>query len=626
MFMASVDAQQAGNGARIHVTTTGLHLTTRQLLTIMGGVMLGLLLAALDQTVVGPAMYKIVRDLHGLEHYTWVTTAYLLTSTVSVPIVGKLGDLYGRKWLYVGGMAVFIAGSALSGLSNGLGAFSIFGNDISGLTTGMAQLILFRALQGVGAGMLTANAFAIIGDLLPPAERGRWQGLFGGVWGLSSVIGPTIGGFITDNIGWRWVFYVNVPIGIAALIVVTLTFPRLAPARRGGRSIDWLGAGALALAVTPLLLALSLGGSSDFPWDSPKTIGMFAFSGVMILVFLLIESKAKEPILPLDLFKNPIFSLSMVTVFIVGMGMFGALINIPLFIQGVQGGSATNSGNSVTPMMFAMIVVSIASGQVLSRTGRYRVLGVAGMAAMTLGIFLLSRMQVDTPLWQTIVFMVIMGLGLGVAMPIYNLIVQNAFPVQRLGVVTSATQFFRSMGGTVGLAVLGTILNNRFSSEYSSQVATSLAPLKANPQLAPLVNNPQFSGNISNLSPQALLAPDTVAALQARLASFHLPAPLINQILAAIQEPIKPALTSAITATFFIATLIVAAGLIATALIPEIPLRRSNAGAGVLAEGAGEAVGAELAADAASSAGAEPALTAGSEDEEGEPAGVRVRP
>jgi EmrB/QacA subfamily drug resistance transporter len=577
-------------GGKTVTTATGARISQGQLIIIMVGVMLGVLLSALDQTVVGPALFKIVKDLQGLEHYSWVTTAYLLTSTITVPIVGKLSDLYGRKWFFVSGMIIFLIGSALSGQATGADQFSLLGVSVSGLTVGMAQLILFRAVQGIGGGMLMANAFAIIGDLVAPAERGRWQGLFGAVWGLSSVIGPTVGGYITDNIGWRWVFYVNLPVGLVALAVVIFTFPRLVNTSHTSRSIDWLGAVTLVGALTPLLIALSLGGSKDFPWDSTKTIGLFAVGGVLLVAFVLAEWRAKQPLLPLDLFKNRIFTLSMVTVFLVGVGMFGAIINLPLFIQGVQGDSATSSGNTITPMMLSMVVVSAISGQLLSRTGRYRILGVVGMAAVSTGLFLLSRMTVDTPRLETVGFMVIMGLGLGVAMPLYTVIVQNAFPVQRLGVVTSATTFFRSVGGTVGVAVLGGIVSNRFSSEYTANL---------DPQLK---NNPQFGAFLNNLSPQALVSPDTINAIKQQLLGGGIPGQVVNQILTQIQAPIKPALSASITEAFLIGAIIAAVAIFATALIPEIPLRRSSAGATMTMEGAGELLAEE------SPAALEPAL------------------
>lgn len=563
-------------GADVFVTTSGVHISKRQLYTIMGGVMLGVLLSALDQTVVGPALFKIVKDLQGLEHYAWVTTAYLLTSTVTVPIVGKLSDLYGRKWFFVAGMVVFLIGSVLSGQASGTEPFSIGGFSVSGLTTGMAELILFRALQGVGGGMMMANAFAIIGDLVAPAERGRWQGLFGAVFGLASVIGPTVGGYITDNIGWQWVFYVNLPVGLVALAVVIFTFPRLHNNAHAKRSIDWLGAFTLVGAVTPLLLGLSLGGSKDFPWDSRKTISLFAVSGVMLVLFILAEWRAKEPMLPLDLFKSRTFTLSMVTVFLVGVGMFGAIINIPLFIQGVQGDSATSSGNAITPMMLSMIVVSVASGQILSRTGKYRVMGILGITSIAAGLYLLSRMTVDTPRLQTVAFMMVMGLGLGVAMPLYTVIVQNVFPIQRMGVVTSATTFFRSIGGTVGVAVLGTVVNNRFRDEYTAHLSPSLK------------SSPQFTSLLSNLSPQALVSPETITAIQHQMQATGLPAPMVAAIVDAIQAPIKAALATSITEAFLIGAAILVVAIFATAFIPEIPLRKAVARQGMAMEGAGE--------------------------------------
>jgi EmrB/QacA subfamily drug resistance transporter len=582
------DLDTTGRGAsdeKTHVTASGVRISRGQLLLIMAGVMLGLLLSALDQTIVGPALFKIVKDLQGLEHYSWVTTGYLLTSTIVIPIVGKLSDIYGRKWFFVAGMIVFVLGSVLSGQASGLDQFSAFGVSVSGLTTGMAQLIAFRALQGIGGGMITANAFTVIADLVAPAERGRWQGLFGAVFGLASVVGPTVGGYITDNIGWRWVFYVNVPIGILAVAVVIFTFPHLQAHHESKRHIDWFGAATLVGSVTPILVALSLGGSKDFPWNGTNTLTLFAVGGVFLVAFIVAELVAKEPILPLDLFKNRIFMLSMITMALVGIGMFGAIINLPLFIQGVQGASATTSGNAITPMMFSLIIVSIVSGQILSRTGRYRVLGIVGTLALAGGMFLLSTMAVDTPTWQTVGYMLVIGLGLGIAMPIYTVIVQNAMPVERLGVVTAATTFFRTIGGTIGIAVLGGVVNNRFSSEYMSQLPDSLK------------NSPQFGAFFSNLSPQALVSPDTIAAIGQQLQAAGLPAAQISAFLTAIQAPIKPALAAAVTQAFLFGAIIVGVAVLATALIPEIPLRRSNVRAAAV-EGAEFAVGVDESAEA----------------------------
>jgi EmrB/QacA subfamily drug resistance transporter len=549
--------------------------------------MLGLLLAAMDQTVVGPAMFRIIRDLKGLEHYAWVTTAYLLTSTLTVPIAGKLGDLFGRKWFFVGGMVLFVVASMLCGLAGGIQEFSFLGITVPGLTQGMAELIFFRAVQGIGGGLLLANAFAIVGDVVAPAERGRWQGLFGAVFGVAAVIGPTIGGFITDNIGWQWVFFVNVPIGLVAIPMVILTMPNIVQARSGSRSIDWLGVFTLVGAVTPFLLALSLGGTKDFPWDSAGIIGMFVLSVVFLGLFLWREAKAAEPIIPLDLFKSRIFSLSIITVTLVGFGMFGAIINLPLFIQGVQGQSATNSGNAILPLMFGSIVFSIISGQIVSRTGKYRILAIVGQIIIAFGMFLLSTMAIDIPTWKTALYMVVMGIGLGIAQPLYTLIVQNAFPPTRMGVVTSATTFFRSIGGTVGVALFGTIVNNRFVSEYQAMLP---------PQLK---SSPQFGAFLANISPQALISPDTITAIQTQLQSLKLSAAQIQQTIAAITAPIKPALAAATTEAFLIGSIILAISVVFVAFIPEIALRRSTARAAANAEnraieGAPEALSPDL--------------------------------
>jgi EmrB/QacA subfamily drug resistance transporter len=582
-----------GNGGdktdKTHVTSSGAQISRAQLVLIMLGVILGLLLSSLDQTIVGPALFKIVKDLQGLEHYSWVTTGYLLTSTITIPIVGKLSDIYGRKWFFVAGMVVFLVGSALSGQASGLDTFSVLGVSVSGLTTGMAQLIGFRALQGIGGGMITATAFTVIADLFPPAERGRWQGLFGAVFGLASVVGPTVGGYLTDNVGWRWVFYVNLPIGIVAVAVVAFTFPHLTTASKVKRSVDWLGAATLIGAVTPILVALSLGGSKDFPWDGQNTIMLFAVGGTFLIAFIVVELLVKEPILPLDLFKNRIFALSVVTMALVGIGMFGAIINLPLFIQGVQGASATTSGNTITPMMLSLIVVSAGSGQILSRTGRYRILGIVGTLLLTGGLFLLSTMTVDTTTWQTVGYMVIIGAGLGVAMPIYTVIVQNALPVERLGVVTAATTFFRSIGGTIGIAVLGGVVNNRFSSEYTSRLPDALK------------NDPQFGAILGNLSPQALVSPDTITAIGQQLQAAGVPLAQVQAILTALQAPIKPALAAALTEAFLIGAIIVAVAVVTTALIPEIPLRRSNVRAAAV-EGGEFAVGVDESPEALSPA------------------------
>lgn len=535
-----------------------------QILAVMASVLLGILLAALDQTIVGPALPKIIGDLQGFDHYSWVITIYLLTSTISVPIIGKLSDMYGRKWFYAAGIVIFVVGSALSGIS-----------------ADMLQLILFRGFQGIGAGILFGCAFAIIADVIPPAERGKWQGVFGSVFGLASVIGPTIGGFLTDNLSWRWVFYVNVPIGVIALAVLLVSFPA-EDKKHVQKSIDWLGAGALILALTPLLMALSFGGS-EWAWGSWQVIGSFVVSVIFLGLFLFIESRVQEPIIPLDIFKNDIMTVSTITVFMTGVGMFGAVIFIPLFIQAIQGDSATNSGNTVTPMTFAIIVSSVITGQLVSRLGKYRIIGIVGMALVTLGMTLLASMNIDTPRWTTIVYMIIMGLGMGVAFPLYTLVVQNTFPIQRVGVVTAAVQFFRSIGGTVGTAVLGTLVNNKFHENFPVELQKQVNLLP--PDVAGQIPVTQLAAGLSNANPQSLLSTGAADALKAQLGQAGVPNEALGTVVDLIFKSMKPALFGGIQLAFIIGAILLAVGLVSTIFLREIPLRKGFAPTSGMSEG-----------------------------------------
>lgn len=589
-------------GEQVAMEDTTPRLPRRQLAAIMFSVLLGILLTALDQTVVGPAMPKIIGDLNGFEAYSWVFTVYLLTSTITVPIFGKLSDMYGRKWLYIGGIIIFLAGSVLSGLSGD-----------------MTQLIIYRGIQGLGGGIMMANAFAIIADLIPPAERGKWQGLFGAVFGLSSVIGPTVGGFLTDNLNWRWVFYVNLPVGAIALAALLVLFPNDRQVHAVRKAIDWLGAGALVAGLTPLLLALSLAGTNtrvdlpgfglitDWSWSSPGVLTLLALSALFLIAFVFVESKAKEPIIPLDLFRHNIFTVSVITVFLTGVGMFGAILYIPLFIQAIQGDSATNSGNSVTPMTLAIVLSSIVTGQIISRTGKYRVIGIIGMALVTLGAVLLYTMNMGTDRLVTIAYMVVMGLGLGIAFPLYTLVVQNAFPIQRVGVVTAAVTFFRSIGGTVGVAVLGSVVNNQFHSKFPAEFTTKYSefvqqnvPPAAQGQVP---NASTFLAGLSNLNPQVLTSTEGIAQMKAQMIAQGLPAAFADQLMAVIMTAMKPALFSGIQEAFFIASIMLGLGLVATLFLKEIRLRKSNAGGSMasIAEGGAEAVAEERGKEMAAS-------------------------
>ncbi|MGN6810524.1 MAG: MDR family MFS transporter, partial [Thermomicrobiales bacterium] len=393
-------------------------LDRRALVLTIIGLQLTLLLAALDNTIVGTAMPKIIAQLSGFDRYAWVTTAYLLTSTTAVPIFGKLSDMYGRKWFFLGGAALFVTASALCGAAG----------DIPGLPgDGMTQLIVFRAIQGLASGIITGLTFTIVGDLFPPAERGKYQGLFSGVWGLASVFGPTLGGWITDNLSWRWCFYVNLPVGIAAMLVLYFSFPDIRPAAIR-RQIDWSGVGTLIGCLVPLLLALTW--VTDYGWTSTRVVSLLAVAVIMLGAFLLAESRAAEPILPLSLFRSRLVVVSSISLFLTGMGMFGSILFIPLFMQAVIGVSATRSGSLLTPMMLMLTFASILSGQLISRLGRYKILSFVGLGIMAGGLLMMAGMGIDTTQWVVIRNMLIVGLGLGLVMPLYTLIVQNAVPQQ----------------------------------------------------------------------------------------------------------------------------------------------------------------------------------------------------
>ncbi len=522
---------------------TGFHdLSKRQVRLTMLGLILAMLLGALDQTIVGTALPKIVAELNGFQYYSWVVTAYMVAATTMVPIFGKLSDLYGRKWIYMGGIVVFLVASWLAGASQT-----------------MWELIAFRGMQGLGAGIMQAIAFAIVGDLFPPARRGRVQGLFGSVFGLASIIGPTIGGYITDNLNWRWVFYVNIPVGALALTAIFLFFPYFKP-EGVRRSIDYWGALAMVLCVVPLLVALSMAGN-QYEWGSPQIIGMLAFAAVMAVVLVWQELRASEAIISPSLFRNTIFSVSVITTFLTSVGMFGAIIYIPLFVQAVIGQSATSSGTILIPMMLGMVFASIASGQLISRTGHYKVFGIVGIAIMTAGMYLLSRMNATTQNVEVVRNMVVMGLGLGATMPVFTLAVQNAVPYRIMGAATSSLQFFRSIGGTLGVAVTGSILSHEFQSSFKSEMPSQLRQAIPPDRLSALKN------------PQALLDPQAQDKLQHLFGQLG---PQGEALLHQFLHLVRTSLASAISDVFFLATIAVGVALVTSLFLREVPLRKSN--------------------------------------------------
>ncbi|MEU5527711.1 MDR family MFS transporter [Micromonospora chersina] len=477
-------------------------LHARQIRLLMLGLMTGMLLAALDQTIVGTALPTIVGELGGINHYSWVVTAYLLASTASTPLYGKMADLYGRRPVFLFSIGTFLLGSLLAGLSQN-----------------MTQLIVTRGVQGLGAGGLLTLAFTIISDVVPPRERGRYQGLFGAVFGISSVAGPLVGGYFAET-NWRWIFYINVPLAILA-IVVCYHVMRLVPFQRREHSVDWVGAGLLVAGVSCLLLALSWGGN-EYAWGSGVIIGLFVAGAVLGVLFVLQEARVKEPILPLRLFRSPTFALANTAGFVLGLVMFGSIIFIPLYLQIVKGASPTRSGLLMLPMMAGIIFTSIITGRAMSRIGRYKWFPVAGAAVLVAGMLLFRQLQVATSLWVAFGFMVVIGVGLGLCMQSLILGVQNSVDPSDLGAGTSSATFFRSLGGSFGVAILGAVLSSRLTSELAGRLPAAIAQLPPDQRAAVAASG---GANISINDPATILAlPGPVrGAIQASFVeSLHL--------------------------------------------------------------------------------------------------------
>jgi EmrB/QacA subfamily drug resistance transporter len=435
--------------ARLARQPEGYQFTIGRILAIYSGLMVALLLAALDQTIVATALPKVVSDLGGIGQYSWVFTAYMLGSTVTVPLYGKLGDVHGRKPLFIIAIVIFIGGSALCGAAQN-----------------MWQLVVFRAIQGIGAGGLFPLTLAMVGMIVPPRDRGRYQGLIGSVFAAASIIGPLIGGFIVDNASWRWIFYVNLPVGGVALIVILVTMPRRRYKQE--HSIDWLGAAVLAAGTSALLLGLVWGGR-QYPWGSPEVIGALAASVILLALFALIERRVVEPIIPFELLRNATVAASVACMALVGFAMFGTISYVPLFVQGVIGTSATSSGVVLTPLMLGAVTTSFISGQIVSRTGRYRPNTLVGPLVLGLGTLLLWQMDVDTTNGEAARNMVIAGIGLGMMMQIFVLSVQNSVPRRAMGTATALTQFSRSIGATLGVTIMGVIINQGLPSGIQSE-------------------------------------------------------------------------------------------------------------------------------------------------------------
>jgi EmrB/QacA subfamily drug resistance transporter len=487
-------------------------LGKRRTLIVFAGLLLGMLLAALNQTIVATALPDIVADLGGFEHYSWVFSAYMLTSTITVPLYGKLSDVYGRRPFFLLAIVLFMAGAV-----------------VSGLAPTMTVLILGRALQGLGAGGLIPLAMAVIGDLIAPRERGKWQGLTGAVFGVASVVGPATGGWISDNASWRWAFFVSLPFGLLALVVVQKGFT-MEPTHRE-HSIDYTGAALLTAGLSAGLLATVWGGT-QYPWASPEIVGLFAVSALVLAVFVAWEHRAREPILPLDLFRNRTFAASQVALFFIGAAMFGTILYVPLFVQGVLGESATSSGAILTPLMLALIGASVAAGQLVSRTGRYKVVLLTSPVVLAIGFWLLSQLDVHSTLHETTRDMIVVGLGLGLGTSTFVLVVQNSVPRSVMGVATASTQFFRTIGATIGVTVMGAMLTSNLHHELSDRLTSA--------QLADVGGAASPGSRVAGGA--ASLPPAVAAALRSALGAAIQPVFAIG----------VPLMALALAATFFV--------------------------------------------------------------------------
>ena len=548
---------ESRSGAPSLAEDPALGLSQREKMEILFAVMLGLFLGALDQTIVGPALPTIVTQLLGNDYYVWVVTIYLLTSTISVPFWGKLSDIYGRKPIFLLGIAIFLAGSALSGLSQNMG-----------------MLIAFRGLQGIGAGSLFPVALAVIGDLFTPAERGKYQGLFGAVFGIAFIVGPLVGGFLTENISWHWIFYVNVPIGLVSLYVISRLLPTVKKAG-ATRNFDILGGVLFTVAIGVLLVGLTNKGLTNAvthqpnDWSDASVGGLIVAGLIGIVLFAWAEFRAKEPIIPPALFRIRTFSTSMISTFFAAFAFFGMIVFLPRWFQVVHGFSPTTSGLAILPLMLGLIISSIGSGLIVARTGKYKWMTVGAIIVMAIATALMTQLTADTPLAIVWVWVFIAGLGVGPTFSVFTIIVQNAVPFSMLGVGTSNLTFFRQIGGTVSLAFVGTIFGTAFQQQLFPQLATAGVPASVVGGIGQAAASGQLDFN--QLTSVGNLGPVILASLQEPLKS--LTAPFIDNIVAGIHS----AFSLAIAQTFYIAVAAAIVAAITAALMEEKALRTSVA-------------------------------------------------
>ncbi|MCR8962703.1 MDR family MFS transporter [Brevibacillus halotolerans] len=516
-------------------------LDYRRKVTVMLAIMAALLFASINQTIVGTALPKIIAKLGGMDYYSWVFTIYMLTSSIATILVGKLSDMYGRKPFILIGLGVFVVGAFLCGTSR-----TIF------------ELILYRGIQGAGAGVIMSTAFTSIADLFAPRERGRWQGLMSSVFGLASVFGPVLGGYIVDNADWHWVFWVFLPFGIIAIGMIYWLFPRAV--HREKQTVDYWGSLLITTTMVPFLLAFSWAGTK-YEWTSLTIFGLFAFTLVSFLLFIYVEKQARNPVIPLHLFRNDIFTISNVIGFIVGAGMYASIMYMPFFIQGVLGYSATHSSYLTMPMTLSLVVGSAVCGQLMTKTGTYKKFALGGLVLMLVGMYLLARMDQGTTGSSIVFNLIVFGLGLGVAMPVFTITVQNAVKSKDLGVATASSQLFRSLGGTIGVAIMGTILSVRIGSKMSE--STAQLGISHLPNIPP-----ELVQKISALhNPQILLDLQRLDQIEKSLP------PVLHELFNHVIANLRDALQYALAGVFLTSTWLLVFALLLTFFLREIPLR-----------------------------------------------------
>lgn len=523
---------------------SGLKLVTlapRQFALTIVGLQLILLLAALDQTIITTAMPKIIAELGGFTRYAWATTSYLLTSTIAVPIFGKLSDQFGRKPLLLCGVGLFVVASILCGAAGWMPL---------GPLDGMNQLILARALQGLGGGVMLGLIFIIIADILSPADRGRYQGHFAAVFAVASIFGPALGGWIADKLTWRWLFFINLPVGALAMLVLYLVFPAIKPAGTSDK-IDWLGITIFSATLVPLLLGLSW--MAEYGWTGIPVVIALLIAIAMGFSFVAVELRAPNPLMPLILFTQPLLAISCFSLFVTGIGMFGSVLLIPLFLQSVIGVSAALSGALLTPLIVTVAVTSIISGLILSKTKLYKSLVLFALLLMTVGVFHLARIDASSPLTLIITYMLVVGVGMGLLLPVYTIVIQNAVPHDRIGTVTGFSQFFRSIGGTIGVALFGSIM----LSSYRHNLSTMLAS-KVSPETIALLHNPLDAAKLK-------------MELDTLLAHSH-----ASETSSSLLQHVQNALVSSIDGVFMLYAGLLAITLIVSLWLEERPLRSAS--------------------------------------------------